>query len=102
MGPYTASSCCCEVQSLSWVPVRPPIAAASTATLRHVPLSSAHAADGFRFLTEACVWLPNTAASTATLRHVPLSSAHAAARSILIHGPLYRLLMNVVQRVCIT
>ncbi|CAI9551081.1 unnamed protein product [Staurois parvus] len=36
-------------------------------------LSSAHAADGFRFLTEACVWLPNTAASTATLRHVPLS-----------------------------
>ncbi|CAI9547936.1 unnamed protein product, partial [Staurois parvus] len=27
MGPYTASSCCCQVQSLSWVPVRPPIAA---------------------------------------------------------------------------
>ncbi|CAI9601068.1 unnamed protein product, partial [Staurois parvus] len=27
-GPlYTASSCCCQVQSLSWVPVRPPIAA---------------------------------------------------------------------------
>ncbi|CAI9593861.1 unnamed protein product, partial [Staurois parvus] len=21
MGPYTASSCCCQVQSLSWVPV---------------------------------------------------------------------------------
>ncbi|CAI9623450.1 unnamed protein product, partial [Staurois parvus] len=29
MGPYTASSCCCQVQSLSWVPVRPPIAALS-------------------------------------------------------------------------
>ncbi|CAI9612280.1 unnamed protein product, partial [Staurois parvus] len=33
MGPYiTASSCCCQVQSLSWVPVRPPIAAVSIAT----------------------------------------------------------------------
>ncbi|CAI9601609.1 unnamed protein product, partial [Staurois parvus] len=37
--PYTASSCCCQVQSLSWVPVRPPIAAVSIATLCHVPLS---------------------------------------------------------------
>ncbi|CAI9608659.1 unnamed protein product [Staurois parvus] len=25
MGPCTASSCCCQVQSVSWVPVRPPI-----------------------------------------------------------------------------
>ncbi|CAI9557954.1 unnamed protein product, partial [Staurois parvus] len=32
MGPYTASSCCCQVHSLSWVPVRPPIAAVSIAT----------------------------------------------------------------------
>ncbi|CAI9552872.1 unnamed protein product [Staurois parvus] len=39
MGPRTASSCCCQVQSLSWVPVRPPIAAVSIATLCHVPLS---------------------------------------------------------------
>ncbi|CAI9589168.1 unnamed protein product [Staurois parvus] len=39
MGPYTASSCCCQVQSVSWVPVRPPIAAVSIATLCHVPLS---------------------------------------------------------------
>ncbi|CAI9553968.1 unnamed protein product [Staurois parvus] len=23
MGPCTASSCCCQVQSVSWVPVRP-------------------------------------------------------------------------------
>ncbi|CAI9618121.1 unnamed protein product [Staurois parvus] len=23
MGPRTASSCCCQVQSVSWVPVRP-------------------------------------------------------------------------------
>ncbi|CAI9575823.1 unnamed protein product, partial [Staurois parvus] len=32
-------SCCCQVQSLSWVPVRPPFAAVSIATLCHVPLS---------------------------------------------------------------
>ncbi|CAI9584072.1 unnamed protein product, partial [Staurois parvus] len=39
-GPlYASSSCCCQVQSLSWVPVRPPIAAVSIATLCHVPLS---------------------------------------------------------------
>ncbi|CAI9554229.1 unnamed protein product, partial [Staurois parvus] len=38
-GPRTASSCCCQVQSVSWVPVRPPIAAVSIATLCHVPLS---------------------------------------------------------------
>ncbi|CAI9548504.1 unnamed protein product, partial [Staurois parvus] len=25
MGPCTASSCCCQVQSVSWVPVRPPL-----------------------------------------------------------------------------
>ncbi|CAI9624900.1 unnamed protein product, partial [Staurois parvus] len=37
--PCTASSCCCQVQSLSWVPVWPPIAAVSIATLCHVPLS---------------------------------------------------------------
>ncbi|CAI9542817.1 unnamed protein product, partial [Staurois parvus] len=38
-GPLYASSCCCQVQSVSWVPVRPPIAAVSIATLCHVPLS---------------------------------------------------------------
>ncbi|CAI9592824.1 unnamed protein product [Staurois parvus] len=34
IGPCTASSCCCQVQSVSWVPVRPHIA-----RLCHVPLS---------------------------------------------------------------
>ncbi|CAI9608929.1 unnamed protein product [Staurois parvus] len=39
-GPLcTASSCCCQARNLSWVPVRPPIAAVSIATLCHVPLS---------------------------------------------------------------
>ncbi|CAI9608537.1 unnamed protein product [Staurois parvus] len=33
------SSHCCQVQSVSWVPVRPPIAADFIARLCHVPLS---------------------------------------------------------------
>ncbi|CAI9601705.1 unnamed protein product [Staurois parvus] len=38
--PVLPSSCCCQVQSVSWVPVRPPIAAADfIARLCHVPLS---------------------------------------------------------------
>ncbi|CAI9596709.1 unnamed protein product [Staurois parvus] len=42
MGPCTASSCCCQVQSVSWVPVRPPIAAVSIATpaMCHFQVSS--------------------------------------------------------------
>ncbi|CAI9540365.1 unnamed protein product, partial [Staurois parvus] len=67
MGPYTASSCCCQVQSLSWVPVRPPIAAVSIATLCHVPLS------GLLTLLVVSIFghrvlygLPIAAASTAT------------------------------------
>ncbi|CAI9620372.1 unnamed protein product [Staurois parvus] len=42
MGPYTASSCCCQAPNLPWAPVPPP---------------------------------------------------HAAARPLICHGPLYRLLM---------
>ncbi|CAI9623558.1 unnamed protein product, partial [Staurois parvus] len=48
MGPRTDSSCCCQVQSVSWVPVRPPIAAVSIATLCHVPLS----------VSSHCWWVP--------------------------------------------
>ncbi|CAI9560368.1 unnamed protein product [Staurois parvus] len=38
-----------QVQSVSWVPVRPPIAAVSIATLCHVPLSG---------LLSHCWWVP--------------------------------------------
>ncbi|CAI9614175.1 unnamed protein product, partial [Staurois parvus] len=51
MGPCTASSCCCQVQSLSWVPVRPPIAAVSIATLCPcATFRSPHTAGVFNFL----------------------------------------------------
>ncbi|CAI9598719.1 unnamed protein product, partial [Staurois parvus] len=49
--PCTASSCCCQVQSVSWVPVRPPIAADFIARLCHVPLSgSPYTVGGFHFV----------------------------------------------------
>ncbi|CAI9609979.1 unnamed protein product [Staurois parvus] len=79
MGPYTASSCCCQVQSLSWVPVRPPIAAVSIATLCHVPLS------GLLTLLVCSIFCHRVLADYGP----PI----AAARPLICHGPLYRLLM---------
>ncbi|CAI9570407.1 unnamed protein product, partial [Staurois parvus] len=79
MGPCTASSCCCQVQSVSWVPVRPPIAAVSIATLCHVPLSG---------LLTLLLWVP--------FCHRVLADYGppiAAARPVICHGPPYRLLM---------
>ncbi|CAI9618430.1 unnamed protein product, partial [Staurois parvus] len=49
--PVPTPSCCCQVQSVSWVPVRPPIAAVSIATLcRCATFRSPHTAGGFHFL----------------------------------------------------
>ncbi|CAI9552725.1 unnamed protein product, partial [Staurois parvus] len=79
MGPCTASSCCCQVQSLSWVPVRPPIAAVSIATLCHVPLS------GLLTLLVCSIFCHRVLADYGP----PI----AAARPVICHGPLYRLLM---------
>ncbi|CAI9609150.1 unnamed protein product, partial [Staurois parvus] len=56
MGPCTASSCCCQVQSVSWVPVRPPIAAVSIATLCPcATFRSPHTAGGFHFFIGCCM-----------------------------------------------
>ncbi|CAI9607157.1 unnamed protein product, partial [Staurois parvus] len=56
MGPCTASCCCCQVQSVSWVPVRPPIAADFIARLCHVPLSGLLTLlVGFHFVIGCCM-----------------------------------------------
>ncbi|CAI9623723.1 unnamed protein product, partial [Staurois parvus] len=56
MGPCTASSCCCQVQSLSWVPVRPPIAAVShRLTLPCATFRSPHTPAGFHFVIGCCM-----------------------------------------------
>ncbi|CAI9565555.1 unnamed protein product, partial [Staurois parvus] len=94
MGPCTASSCCCQVQSLSWVPVRPPIAAVSIATLCHVPLS------GLLTLLVCSIFChrvladygPPIAAARPVICHgPPVPPPHAAARSRVSHGSLYGL-----------
>ncbi|CAI9558012.1 unnamed protein product, partial [Staurois parvus] len=71
-------SCCCQVQSVSWVPVRPPIAAVSIATLCHVHFQ----------VSSHCWWVP--------FCHRVLADYGppiAAARPVICHGPPYRLLM---------
>ncbi|CAI9603533.1 unnamed protein product, partial [Staurois parvus] len=112
MGPCTASSCCCQAPNLPWAPVPPPHAAARP-LICHGPL--------YRLLMllpgPESAWVPVrppiAAVSIATLCHVPLSGlltllvcsifCHrvladygppiAAARPLICHGPLYRLLM---------
>ncbi|CAI9617744.1 unnamed protein product, partial [Staurois parvus] len=72
-------SCCCQVQSVSWVPVRPPIAAVSITTLCHV----CHCQ-----VSSHCWWVP--------FCHRVLADYGppiAAARPVICHGPPYRLLM---------
>ncbi|CAI9556744.1 unnamed protein product, partial [Staurois parvus] len=96
MGPCTASSCCCQVQSVSWVPVRPPIAAVSIATLCHVPLSglltllvgSILSLGAGRLRASHCA-----AARPVICPWAPVLTPHAAARPVICHGPLYGLLM---------
>ncbi|CAI9601716.1 unnamed protein product [Staurois parvus] len=58
-GPCTASSCCCQVQSVSWVPVRPPIAAGlHRHTLPCATFRSPHTAGGFHFCHRVLYGLP--------------------------------------------
>ncbi|CAI9584841.1 unnamed protein product, partial [Staurois parvus] len=51
MGPYTASSCCCQLSRVSsWVPVRLPLAASPSPHSANVPLSGLpHTAGGSIF-----------------------------------------------------
>ncbi|CAI9606507.1 unnamed protein product [Staurois parvus] len=67
MGPVPTPHAAART-SVSWVPVRPPIAAVSIATLCHVPLSrSPHTAGGFHFCHRVLYGLPLLAIpSTAT------------------------------------
>ncbi|CAI9617383.1 unnamed protein product, partial [Staurois parvus] len=113
MGPCTASSCCCQAPNLPWAPVPPPHAAARP-LICHGPL--------YRLLMllpgPECLMGPCTASHCCCLhRHTlpcaTFRSPHtllvcsifchrvladygppiAAARPLICHGPLYRLLM---------
>ncbi|CAI9600705.1 unnamed protein product, partial [Staurois parvus] len=80
MGPRTASSCCCQVQSLSWVP------------LYGLPLllsPSPHSAMCHFQVSSHCCVIPFFC-HRVLADYGPLI---AAARPVICHGPLYRLLM---------
>ncbi|CAI9535761.1 unnamed protein product, partial [Staurois parvus] len=87
-------SCCCQVQSLSWVPVRPPIAAVSIATLCHVPLSGllthCWCVEFFDIGCWQITGLP-CCCQAPNLPWAPIPPPHAAARSRVCHGSLYGL-----------
>ncbi|CAI9594182.1 unnamed protein product, partial [Staurois parvus] len=89
-------SCCCQVQSLSWVPVRPPIAAVSIATLCHVPLSGLLTLLVCSIFFDIGCWqitgLPSHSCCQApNLPWAPIPPPHAAAKSRVSHGSLYGL-----------
>ncbi|CAI9608831.1 unnamed protein product [Staurois parvus] len=90
MGPYTASSCCCQVQSLSWVPVRPPIAAVSIA--HTLPCATFRSPLTLLVCSIFCHRVladygPPIAAARPLICHgPPLPPPHAAARSRVSHG----------------
>ncbi|CAI9618486.1 unnamed protein product [Staurois parvus] len=95
MGPCTASSCCCQARNLPWAPVPPPHAAArsrvSHGSLYGLPLllsPSPHSAICHFQVSSHCWWVP--------FCHRVLADYGppiAAARPVICHGPLYRLLM---------
>ncbi|CAI9549771.1 unnamed protein product, partial [Staurois parvus] len=59
MGPCTASSCCCQVQSVSWVPVRPlHCCCLYRHTLPCATFRSPHTAGGFHFCHRVLYGLP--------------------------------------------
>ncbi|CAI9569477.1 unnamed protein product [Staurois parvus] len=75
MGPYTASSCCCQAPNLPWAPIPPPHAAARSRvshgslyglpccclhrhTLPCATFRSPHTAGGFHFVIGLLYGLP--------------------------------------------
>ncbi|CAI9595241.1 unnamed protein product [Staurois parvus] len=107
MRPCTASSCCCQVQSVSWAPVPTPNAAARP-VICHGPLyrlpmllprpdcvmgpcTASHCC------CQACnlPWAPHTDSSCCcqarNLPWAPVPPPHADARSRVCHGSLYGL-----------
>ncbi|CAI9576267.1 unnamed protein product, partial [Staurois parvus] len=93
MGPYTASSCCCQAPNLPWAPIPPPHAAArsrvSHGSLYGLPLllsPSPHSAMcHFQVSSHSCCF-PFCHRLLADYRP-PIG----AARPQICHGPPYRL-----------
>ncbi|CAI9577074.1 unnamed protein product [Staurois parvus] len=112
MGPCTASSCCCQARNLPWAPVPPPHAAARPVICHGAPVPPPHAAARSRVSHGSLYGLPLLLSPSphSAMCHFQVSShcwcvpfCHrvladygppiAAARPVICHGPLYRLLM---------
>ncbi|CAI9545774.1 unnamed protein product, partial [Staurois parvus] len=103
MGPCTASSRCCQAPNLPWAPVPPPHAAARSTvchgSLYGLPLllsPSPHSAMCHFQVSSHCCWVPFCDRMLADYGpHI------AAARPLICHGPLYRLLMLLPGSQCV-
>ncbi|CAI9537468.1 unnamed protein product, partial [Staurois parvus] len=113
MGPCTASSCCCQARNLPWAPVPPPHAAARP-VICHGPLyrllmllpgpeslmgpcTASHCCCLHRHTLPCATFRsPHTLLVCSIFCHRVLADYGppiAAARPVICHGPLYRLLM---------
>ncbi|CAI9570357.1 unnamed protein product, partial [Staurois parvus] len=94
MGPCTASSCCCQAPNLPWAPIPPPHAAARSQSLSWVPVRPPIAAVS---ITLPCATFrsPHMLVCSIFCHRVlaDYGPPIAAARALICHGPLYRLLM---------
>ncbi|CAI9552156.1 unnamed protein product, partial [Staurois parvus] len=87
-------SCCCQVQSVSWVPVRPPhCCCLHRHTLPCATFRSPHTAAGFHFVIGCwqIMGVSHCCCQACNLPWAPVPPPHAAARSTVSHGSLYRL-----------
>ncbi|CAI9570435.1 unnamed protein product, partial [Staurois parvus] len=109
MGPCTASSCCCQAvichgplyRLLMLLPgpecVMGPCTASHCCCLHRQTLPCAtfrspHTAGGFHFVIGCCM-ASHCCCQAPNLPWAPVPPPHAAARPVICHGPLYRLLM---------
>ncbi|CAI9552266.1 unnamed protein product, partial [Staurois parvus] len=72
MGPYTASSCCCQARNLPWAPLPTPHAAARPVICMG-PCTASSCCCQVQSVSWVPVRPPIAAVSIATLCHVPLS-----------------------------
>ncbi|CAI9552013.1 unnamed protein product, partial [Staurois parvus] len=108
MGPCTASSCCCQARNLPWAPVPTPHAAARPVICHGPLLSLVGIFRSFRCSFScysssripSAVFLGIRFQETTVCEHAPDGAETerppvqvAAARLVICHAPLYRLLM---------
>ncbi|CAI9565698.1 unnamed protein product, partial [Staurois parvus] len=97
MGPCTASSCCCQAPNLPWAPVPPPLMLLPGPQCLMGPCTASHCCCLHRHTLPCATFRsPHTLLVCSIFCHRVLADYGppiAAARPLICHGPLYRLLM---------